>query len=69
MHMADNCVSVNVCWARTLLLIKKKRGPRTEPRCYVSKSGLGEWTIRGAWEGPANKERGKFGECDVLHRN
>lgn len=36
MHMADNCVSVNVCWARTLLLIKKKKRAkdRTQMLCF-----------------------------------
>lgn len=39
MHMADNCVSVNVCWARTLLLIKKKEGQGQSPDAMFQSQG------------------------------
>lgn len=39
MHMTDNCVSVNVCWARTLLLIKKRAKDRARMLCFKIRAG------------------------------
>lgn len=49
MHMTDNCVSVNVCWARTLLLIKKE-GQGQSPNAMFQNQG---------WENGPLEEPGK----------